>query len=122
MMDARMPDSTAAIIIRISTLEQDVVELKRQLNSFVPLRENDLQLKNIRDSVDRIERDIIDAIKQLTDVSTKMTTQDIEAQKREAEIRESQTSLQIRVLWGSLSLIIGLLMSVLVGYITHFFR
>lgn len=121
-MDARMPDSTAAIIIRISTLEQDVVELKRQLNSFVPLRENDLQLKNIRDSVDRIERDIIDAIKQLTDVSTKMTTQDIEAQKREAEIRESQTSLQIRVLWGSLSLIIGLLMSVLVGYITHFFR
>lgn len=122
MMDARMPDSTAAIIIRISTLEQDVVELKRQLNSFVPLRENDLRLKNIRDSVDRIERDIIDAIKQLTDVSTKMTTQDIEAQKREAEIRESQTSLQIHVLWGSLSLIIGLLMSVLVGYITHFFR
>ena len=121
-MDGGMPDSTAAIIIRIATLEQDVAELKRQLNLFVPLRENELQLKNIRDSVDRIERDIADAKRQLMDVNSRLATQDTEAQKRESEIRESQASLQIRVLWGSLSLIIGLLMSVLVGYITHFFR
>ena len=122
MMDGGMPDSTAAIIFRISALEQDVAELKRQLSMFVPMRENELQLKNICNSVDRIEKDIADAKKQLMDVNARLITQDTEAQKREAQIREGQTSLQIRVLWGSLSLIIGLLMSVLVGYITHFFR
>ena len=121
-MEAQLSDQTPAITFRITALERDVADLKEQLNRYVPVRENELQLKSIRDTADRIEREVQEARKQLEIVNSKLVTQETEAQKREAAQRESQAALQIKVLWGIVSTIIGLLIAVLVGYITHFFH
>jgi hypothetical protein len=121
-MEAQIPDQTPAITFRIIALERDVANLKNQLNHYVPIRENDLQLKSIRDTVDRIERELQEARRQLEDVNVKLIKQDREAQERDATQRESQAALQIRVLWGTVSTIIVILTSILIGYITHFFR
>ncbi|GCE11150.1 hypothetical protein [Tengunoibacter tsumagoiensis] len=121
-MGAQTPDPATTFVFRLATLEQDVTELKKQLSFYVPTRENELQIKNIRDIVDRIGKDVNDARGQLSELNNKLSLQESEAQKREAELRENQAALQIRVLWGALSLIIGILTSVLVGYVTHFFH
>jgi len=100
---------------RLVALEKELSDVKKQLSMYVPLRENDLQLKVIHDTVDRIEQ-------QLTSLGEKILAQEFEMQKREAAAQRSQASLQIKILWGTVSTIIGLLMSVLVGYITHLFH
>jgi hypothetical protein len=121
MMPEQMPEQMP-LLFRMSSLEQDIAELKKQLRSYVPLRENDLQLKGIRDIVDRIERDIIENKRNVGDISLKLVEQGVEVQKKEADLRENQSALQIKILWGTISLIITALTSVLIGYITHFFH
>jgi chromosome segregation ATPase len=121
MMEAQMAEQLP-LIFRMNSLEQDISELKKQLVSYVPLRENDLQLRGIRDIVDRIERDVIDTKKNLGDINTRLVEQEVEVQRKEAALRENQSALQIKVLWGAISLIITGLTSVLIGYITHFFH
>lgn len=121
-MGAQQPEPQTTVVFRINSLEQGVAELKKQLNLYVPIRENDLQLKSIRDIVERIEYDVHAAKRQLEDVSNKLSLQENESQKRDAEQRESQAQLQIKALWGVVSLILAILTGVLVGYITHFFH
>jgi len=103
------------ISFRLDSLEKELSDVKKQLSMYVPLRENDLQLKVIRDTIDRIEQ-------QLTSLEEKILAQEFEMQKREAAAQHSQASLQIKILWGTVSTIIGLLASILVGYITHLFH
>ncbi len=119
-MDAHPPDSTLAF--RISALEQDVADLKQQLHQYVPMRENELQLKSIQGTVDRIERDIQEAKKQLAEMNSKLAAQEIDVQARDAAQRASQAALQIRILWGVVSVIMTVLTGVLVGYVTHLFH
>jgi uncharacterized protein (DUF3084 family) len=105
----------STINFRLDSLEKELIEVKKQLGMYVPLRENDLQLKIIRETVDRVE-------KQLASLDEKILAQEFEMQKREAAAQRRQASLQIKILWGTVSTIIGLLTSVLVGYITHLFH
>jgi predicted nucleic acid-binding Zn-ribbon protein len=121
-MEAQLPDQTPAITFRIIALERDVTALKDQLNRYVPVRENELQLKSMRDTVDRIERDVQEARRQLEGLNAKLIMQDREAQERDATQRESQSALQIKVLWGTVSTVIVVLTSILIGYVTHLFR
>ena len=121
-MDAQTPDQAPAITFRIIALERDVADLKDQLNRYVPARENDLQLKSIRDAVERIEQEMQEARKQLESLNHKLILQEREAQERDAAQRESQATLQIKVLWGTVSTAIAVLAGVLIGYITHLFR
>jgi hypothetical protein len=106
---------TSEISFRLDALEKELQDVKLQLNTYVPFRENELQLKIIRDTVDRAEQ-------QLASLSEKILAQEFEVQKREAATQRSQASLQIKILWGTVSTIVGLLTSVLVGYITHLFH
>jgi transposase len=105
----------STVSFRLVSLEKELMEVKKQLNMYVPLRENDLQLKTIHETVDRIE-------KQLAGLGEKILAQEFEMQKREAAAQRRQASLQIKILWGTVSTIVGLLTSVLVGYITHLFH
>lgn len=105
----------SALGFRVLTLEKELENVKRQLNLYVPLRENDLQLRVIHETVDRIEE-------QLADVRSKITLQEQEMLDKEATMQHNQANLQIKILWGTVSTIVGLMTSVMVGYITHLFH
>jgi hypothetical protein len=92
----------STILYRLDTLEQRVTQLHAQLQSYVPVRENELQLQVITSAVERIEEDVKDTKKQVS------------------EMKEAQDKLQIRVLLGIVTTIVTILSGVLVAYITHF--
>lgn len=105
-------DNLVALLFRVSNLEQIVKDLHQQMREYVRTKENDLQLQNIEGTVGRIEREVIDAKKQIVDVNNKLITQD-------ATQRESQDKLQIRVLWGIVSAVGAILVAVLIAFLTH---
>ncbi|GAC1362824.1 MAG: hypothetical protein NVS2B12_13260 [Ktedonobacteraceae bacterium] len=107
--------SIATVQFRVGSLERELENVKRQLSLYVPTRENELQLKVINETVNRIEKD-------LASLSRKFIIQELEDQKREATLQRNQANLQIKILWGAVSTIVGLITSVLVGYLTHFFH
>lgn len=114
------PENT--ILFRISAIEQDIAGLKQQLDRYVPVRENELQLKSIRDTVERIERDVQTTKQQIEQMNTRFVASESESERRDAAQRESQAALQIKVLWGIVSSVIAILTAILIGYVTHFFR
>ena len=75
--------------------------LQTQLQAYVPVRENDLQLQSIRSIVERIEGDVKDTKRSIT------------------EQKEKQDNLIIKVLWGAMTIVIGGVVSVIVYFITH---
>jgi septal ring factor EnvC (AmiA/AmiB activator) len=124
-MDQTVPqpiDNMTGFIIRLNNVEQEIKRVQTQLNLYVPASVNDLQLQSIRSSVDRIEHDVTDMRGQLTDLNNKLAKQEQDAQKRDAEQRESQSSLQIRVLVGILAAAGTVIGGILINYFTHFIR
>lgn len=96
---------------RIETVERDIQQLKSQFQLYVPSRENDLILQSIKESVKRIEDEVAAMKLQLAVLTGQLSEQEQNAQK-----------LQIRILWGAVSIIITIAVSVLVFYLTHLIR
>lgn len=113
-----LPDLTA-LTFKVETIEHEVSRLRDQLQSYVPARENDLKLQSIQDTVKRIEADVGKAKEQLLEMNGKLTKQEQESQARDAQQREAQDKLQIRVLWGIVSTVLAVLVGVLIAYLTH---
>lgn len=113
------PQDQATLVYRIEVLERLFRDLQMQLQQYVRSSENDLHLRSIKDTCERIERELGLAKTELTNLSTKLAESEVEAQKRYADQRESQDKLQIRVLWGAISVIITILSLVIVNAITH---
>jgi uncharacterized protein YhaN len=107
------------LLIRVNNVEQQVKQVQTQLNQYVPASVNDLQLQSIRSAVDRIEHDVSDMKRQFVDLNAKLATQETEARQRDVDQRESQDKLQIRVLWGVVSVVITIFVGVLLAYVTH---
>lgn len=114
------PQDQSTLLYRIESLERMVRDLQTQLQQYVRSSENSLHMQAIRDTVERIERELGFAKNQLTDLNTKLTSSEIEARERDAAQRESQDKLQIRMLWGAVSVVVTILSLVIVNYITHF--
>ncbi|GAC1471034.1 MAG: hypothetical protein PVS3B1_16130 [Ktedonobacteraceae bacterium] len=114
-MGQEVPNLALPMLFRVMTVEHDIVELKAQMSLTVATKENDIEIVDMRGIIQRMEIEVEEVKKQLEDVVTKQIELGSDAQKNIA-------ALQIRVLWGAVSLVVGLLMSVLVGYITHLFR
>ncbi len=110
-MQQAQQDPYSGLLYRVETVEKDIAQVKAQLNQYVPMRENDLRLQSISETVRRIEVEVSDTKKQITEMSTKLAAQ-----------RESQDKLQIRVLWGAISLVLGTSSLIVAGYVTHFFH
>jgi hypothetical protein len=111
-MQQPMPqDPIPNLLYRLDQAEKDIVQVKAQLSLYVPARENELRLQAIQEAVRRIEMDVGESKKQLTDMTGKLAQQ-----------RESQDKLQIRVLWGTVAFILSTASLVVAGYITHFFH
>lgn len=114
-----MTDPENPLKYRLDMLEASVSALKQQLERYVPARENDLQLQSIRGTVERIERDVSETKRQLVETANKLILQEADSQRRDVAQRESQASLQIKVLWGIVSVVITVLTSVVIGYVSH---
>lgn len=93
----------ATILYRLNFLEQQVSQLHSQLQLYVPVRENELQLQAIKSVVDRIEDDVKDTKTQVT------------------AMKEAQDKLQIRVLIGIVTTVVTILSGIVIAYISHFF-
>lgn len=106
------------MLIRINTVEQQIKHVQIQLNQYVTVDVNNLQLQSIHLVVDRIEHDVGDLKHQFVELNTKLSTQDIDAKQRDAAQRESQDKLQIRVLQAIVSIAIAVLIGVLIAYFT----
>lgn len=117
-----MQDQNGAFAYKIERLEIEVAAIKVQLERYVPVKENELQLRYIKEALERIERDVQLSKGQLEEMTNKVILAEREAQKRDSAQRESQDALQIKVLWGTVSTVMAVLIAVLVGYITHFFH
>jgi hypothetical protein len=92
----------STILYRLDTVEQRVIQLQNQLQLYVPIRENELQLQVITSAVERIESDVKDTKQQV------------------GEMKDAQDKLQIRVLLGIVTTIVTILSGILIAYITHF--
>ena len=106
----------------ISSMEKDFVSLRSQLNLYEPVRESDFKLQSIKDTTLRIETELSKVKEKIETMSVRMVAQDQDLQKRDAEQRERQDKLIIRVLWFTVSTIIVVLSGVLIGYLTHLIR
>jgi type III secretory pathway lipoprotein EscJ len=109
----QQPD-IVTMLYMIKTLEQQLQHVQDQLKSFVPIRENDIQLQNVQATVSRIERDVI-AMK------SKQETMEKEARDAVEKQRASQAALQIRFLLGFASVVVTIVGGVVTGFITHLF-
>lgn len=114
-MAQQQPDQ-ATLLYRIEALERLFHDLQTQLQQYVRSSENNLHLQAIRDTCERIERELGLAKQQLTKSSEEMANSF-------ANLREEQNRLQIRTLaWivGSIATFISLvLVGILTAYITH---
>ena len=113
------PQDQATLIYRIEVLERLFHELQQQLQQYVRASENNLHLQAIKETVLRIELELQLAKNQLSDVNAKLTTNEIEAQKRDAEQRANQDKLQIWILVGIVSFFVAILLSIIAAYAAH---
>ena len=84
-------------------------QLQNELHAYVPARENDLQLQTIRSTVERIEGDVKEARKQVTDLNAKLETQSKE-----------QDLMQIRVLKWAVGIFVGIVVTVITAMLIYF--
>lgn len=108
-------ESDSVLFFRITSLEQQLKLVQDQLKSYVPQRENELHLQSIQGTVSRIEHDVVS-------VKTRLEAQERETREYEEQQRESQAALQIKVLWGIVSLVLVSGTGIFTGYVTHFFH
>lgn len=115
----QQPQDITTIQYRVDALETGMKDLQQQIHSYVSVRENDLQLQGIRDTVNRIERDVQEEKKQVDILNTKLNMLTLELQKRDEEQRKSQDALQIRMLLGIVSFVGTILGGVLIYFLSQ---
>lgn len=119
-MSPATPDQYDMIIYRLTTLENTVKQLQEQFRLYVPVRENDLQLNAIHVTTERTEREIQDIKSQIKALDDKIETQGKESQRRDTEQSDSLSKLQIKVLWGTISVVLAIFIAVAANYLSHF--
>jgi len=118
-MGTSQPQDQSMFSYKLETLEKMVAELRNQLQNYVLAREHDLQLKSIQSTVERIEHEVSLAKNELSNLNTKLTAQEIETQKRDAEQRESQAKIQISVLTWAVGIFVAIVLLLIAAYFTH---
>ncbi|SRR6266849_4711017 len=112
-------DDVPSLILQIKMIERDVTQLKTQLSLYVPVRENDLQLRLINDTTVRMENELRQVKERLETMNAHMASAEADAQKREADMRENQSKVQIRALIALLSIGGTIITGVIINYIVH---
>jgi hypothetical protein len=102
-----------ALQFQVKMLEHDMQSIQAQLGSYVPKSINDLNLKAILETLQRMGHEIAEIRTQLKEMKETMDT-------RDREQRESQDKLQIRAMWGAIAFGLSVIGGVLVIYFGHF--
>ena len=110
MQPLQLPD-IGTLEYRVRSIETNVHQLQEELRMYVPANVNDMQLQAIRSTVERIEGDVREAKKQVTDLSTQMLNQS-----------KDQDQLQIKFLKYFAVTVVSILAALLIAYLTHFIR
>jgi len=103
----------------MDSIEKEIMTFKQQLQAYDTSRENDLKLQRINDTAGRIEADIRAMKTGMEEMNTRMLTKEGESKQRDSDTTSAQDRLQIKVLVGILLLIVSVVSSLLVFYITH---
>jgi hypothetical protein len=113
-MTTPIPENIASIVselvYRVDGMGRDVKRIDEQLRDYVPARENDLKVQSIKESVARIESDIAEAKKQLTELNTKLIEQE-----------KSQSDLVIGTLRWVLGIVVSIALIGITVWLTHVF-
>lgn len=115
-------EQMSLISFRVEALEKNLASFNNNLSEYVKERENDLKLKLLQDAAQRVVDDVSSMKRDIAALEDYNRSLKEDVIKRDAEQRESQAQLQIRVLIGVVSVIITIMTGTLVGYITHFFH
>lgn len=111
MMQQPPSQDIATLAYRIASIEQNVQHLQTELRSYVPARENDLQLQSIRSTVERIEGDVKEARKQIGDLGTQVTVQ-----------RQERDDMLIHVLKWVVITIVSALVTIAIALFIYYFE
>lgn len=131
MAPSEQPDG-ATMLYMIKTLEQQLAHIQDQLKSYVPIRENEIQIQTLQATASRIERDVIamktkqeEIERNARDAAEKQRAALVELQTKQQEAidkqRASIAALQIRALMGFATAMVTIITIVIAGFITHFF-
>lgn len=112
----QQPQDQATLIYRIESLERLFHDLQQQLQQYVRSSENNLHLQAIRDTCERIERELGLAKQELTKSNDEMA-------KGFASLRDEQSKLQVRTLvyivTGVATFVSLALVGIIGAYATH---
>jgi peptidoglycan hydrolase CwlO-like protein len=114
--------SPEQLAYRIASIEEQLRNIQTQMHQYELARENDLKFQNMRAEVERLARDQAEIKAEQTKINARIVEQQAESERRDSAQRESQAALQIKVLAGVVTTVIGALVAILVGYITHIFH
>lgn len=125
-METPMPDSITTILYRLETVEKSFQEFKNQLQSYETTRENDLKFREneaklqlINATASRIEIDLRAVKSGMDEIKIDLLLKENESIKRDAATRASQDKLQIKVLVGILTTVVGVITTLFIFYVTH---
>lgn len=115
----QQPQDQATLFFRIEALERLVHDLQTQLQSYVRTSENDLHLRSIKETVERIERELGLAKQQISESNKEMGEQF-------TSLRNEQSKLQIRTLvyivTGVATFVSLALVGIIGAYAAHILR
>lgn len=106
----------------LGAIKSDLGVLKQQFSSYVTTQVNELQLKEIRDTLSRIERRVDIVETGVGDIKKKQIEIDSSAKERDNKQQISQYKLQIQVLAWVVGIIVSTVLLILGAYFTHVFH
>lgn len=133
-MDTPLPQDPSlqisAIAYRLDAAERELKRFGDQMQGLVSARENDLRIQSMQADVKRVEEEVREMKRQLSDLGKQLTDQERSAQQRaadqersaqqrDAELKQSQSDLQLRFFYAVSGLVGAIIVALLIYYFTH---
>lgn len=133
-MDTPLPQDPSlqlsALAYRLDAAERDLKRYGDQMQGLVSARENDLRIQSMQADVKRVEEEVREMKRQLSDLGKQLADQERAAQQRaadqeraaqqrDAELKQSQSDLQLRFFYAVSGLVGAIIVALLIYYFTH---
>lgn len=133
-MDTPLPQDPSlqisAIAYRLDAAERELKRYGDQMQGLVSARENDLRIQSMQADVKRVEEEVREMKRQLSDLGKQLADQERaaqqraadqerSAQQRDAELKQSQSDLQLRFFYAVSGLVGAIIVALLIYYFTH---
>lgn len=119
MPTSQQPQDLSTIVYRLSTLEQEIREVRQHFLLFTPTKENELQLQIITSTVERIAKDVTEVKSQVGEVNDLVGNVRDEMKDKANKSQGALDKWQLNAMGGTLGVIVTVLIGVLIAYATH---